>query len=398
MENPRNAQTDPLQAIIDQQAAEINRLEVQLQQEVAKRQRAEARVRVRDRFYHTILGMMHEFAFSYSVEDDGSITRQWMTGYFEQILGYSDKEVDALGGLRALVHPDDTPYVQQVLAEVISGKEVVSELRFITRGGDERWIRSINRPLWDPTRQRVTRIYGAAKDVTEERAIHDQQARFITNAMHELAHPVSSLLMRLYLMRKQPERLEEHLDALEPVANHMRHLVEDMREISYLERGLITLDQRPLLLQDIMPLIVRSREQRAANRHVQLELSIPEAPLSILADSERFQQAICNLLNNAINQTGPQDSIAIRVWPDAQENPARAVIQITHQARNHQDDHPSLIFSPFHRPSEGDATHTGLELAIAREIIALHGGKIDVNLDSDQQRTFLLHFTLTHNH
>jgi PAS domain S-box-containing protein len=75
------------------------------------------------------------------------------------------------------------------------------------------------------------------RDISQDKILQDQKARFIANASHELRTPLTNVKTRLYLIRRQPEKLEEHLRVMELVANRMKTLIEDMLDVSRFGQG-----------------------------------------------------------------------------------------------------------------------------------------------------------------
>ncbi len=380
-----------LQTLAAKQSAEIDRLKNQLTWEIEKRKEMEAAINAREERYQVAFDLMHEYAFSFIVREDGRIIREWRTASFERITGYSSEEIEAGSGWLQFAHPEDAERANtQLHNEVLTGQTATIDFRIIRKNGEIGWLRTVHHPVWDDRQERVIRFYGIGRDITDEKAIKDQQARFITNAMHELSHPVSSILMRLYLMRRQPERLNDHLDSLEPVANHIRHLIEDMREISYLERGLITLEPQTVSLQQILTEVCRVQQENTQLQQVTLSLLLPETPLMIMADVERIYQALRHLVESTVMTAVPSGTIEIRLYAFPPETSVSARVQIKYQGRPGHYDQPTLIFHPFYRPSEGSLSHTGLELSIVREVSRLHGGDVRATSDPEGNRTFTL--------
>ncbi len=387
-----------LQTLAAKQSDEIDRLKNQLVWEIEKRKELEAAINAREERYQVAFDLMHEYAFSFVVSEDGQIRPEWRTTSFERITGYSNDEVNSEEGWLRYTHPEDYHDAMAHLKnDVLSGKTISIDFRIIKKNGEVCWLRTVYHPVWDDQQQSIVRFYGVGRDITEEKAIKDQQARFITNAMHELSHPVSSILMRLYLMRRQPERLDNHLDALEPVANHIRHLIEDMREISYLERGLVSLQPQPVAIQQVLRDVYRGQQEHAERKEVTLKLSMPDDPLMIMADVERLYNALVHLVGNSIETAVQAGVIQIKMEPTPIEVPSNARVEITYQGRTGHYDQPSLIFHPFYRPSEGNMSQTGLELSIVREVSRLHGGTVNATSDVAGNRTFTLTLPLMSN-
>lgn len=334
--------------------------------------------------YRQALDLMHEFAYSFKVEADGTLICEWITMGFERMTGYTQAEVG--GRWVELFHTEDRANALAALQQVLQGQQTTATQRIVSKNGGVRWVRTINYPVRDH-RDSVVGFYGAGRDVTEEQIVQAQQARFITNAMHELSHPVSSILLRLYLMRKQPERLNEHLDALQPVAEQIKRMIEDMREVSYLEQGIIFLQKQIFDLQPVLTEIVRAHQPTAEARSIDIVYAESAEPLRVMADPGRIRQALTNLLVNSINLTVEGGTVEIRAYA---EHATHAVVYLRHHRLLIERDHPTLVFRPFHRASEGRATHTGLELTITREIMRLHGGEASVMVDDNERSVFHL--------
>src|SRR5262249_33190250 len=90
------------------------------------------------------------------------------------------------------------------------------------------------------------------RDVSQEKIIEAHKARFVSNASHELRTPLTNLQTRLYLLRRQPERAEEHLAALERTAQRMKWLVEELLELARIERGVMTLKRQKVTMQSLV--------------------------------------------------------------------------------------------------------------------------------------------------
>jgi PAS domain S-box-containing protein len=338
---------------------------------------------------------MAEYAFIFRVEADGSLVSEWWTKALETITGFSNNELNAQGGWLSLIHPDDRHHVLGLAHSATStGDSKTSEIRLMTKQGDVRWVRTVSFAIWDENHERVVQIYGTGQDITQEKAIQAQQARFVTHAMHEFSHPVSSILMRLYLLRKQPERLSEHLDALQPVADHLRRMIEDMREYSSLEQGSISLQRREISLQQLLHSVTSAQEDRLQSGNLRLVMKMPAPSLDVYVDMDRLQQALTRLIHYAINLTPSGHEITLQMEAEPSDKPTYALITLRHKGKVIEPDQSSTVFHPFYRASEGNVTHTGLELTIAREIIKLHGGSIEFTSDDDNIDVFIIKLAL----
>src|SRR5262249_51610796 len=136
------------------------------------------------------------------------------------------------------------------------------------------------------------------RDISQEKALQEQKSRFVANASHELRTPLTNLITRLYLLRKQPDHLLEHLDILDRVAARMRNLVEDLLDFSRFERGVIQLKLRNVDARDLINEVVQVQQQEAEKKKIDLSTYMPAEAMMIMADPERMNQAITNLVIN----------------------------------------------------------------------------------------------------
>lgn len=258
-------------------------------------------------------------------------------------------------------------------------------LQLITRG--EVWRKEVNLRRKDGTLLEVgltlsvigkgedgkLRTVTLVRDISREKALQVQRTNLIAHASHELRTPITNLKTRLYLLRRQPERLEAHLQVLEEVSERMRRLVTDLLDMSRLEHGLIPLHMQPTSLPDLVRSAVEVQRAEAERKNQRLIVQIPEAPLIVNADTDRLTQVLTNLLTNAINYTEDEGSITISLKAEATQ--VSVVVEDT--GVGIAPDQIGLIFEPFYRAaSQGEGT--GLGLSIARQIVLLHHGDLHV--------------------
>jgi PAS domain S-box-containing protein len=234
------------------------------------------------------------------------------------------------------------------------------------------------------------RLVGAVtvmRDVSQERALQAQKTRFVAYASHELRTPITNIKTRLYLLRKQPERIADHLRVLEDVTDRMQRLVEDLLDISRFERGIIHLKQRMLALQDIVDKSVSIQEPEAERNGLRLTAAMHRDPLYVYVDPERIIQVITNLLTNAINYTPPGGRITVHVSAASEDEVSYALVEVIDTGIGISKEHLPHIFQAFYRVIS-QVEGTGLGLNISKEIVELHGGKIGVESEVERGSRF----------
>lgn len=237
---------------------------------------------------------------------------------------------------------------------------------------------------------RTDGVVSILRDISQQKALEAQKANFVTRASHELRTPITNLMTRLYLARRQPERIETHLAIIEEVANRMKNLVQDLLDLSRFERGVVQLKPQPVVLQDLVARLVEIQQPEADNKQVELVCQMPEPPLRVYADPERLIQVITNLLTNAIHYTPPQGQIAIRLEMDGDQ---AALIHVQDTGSGINPEHLPHIFEPFYRASS-DSAGIGLGLSISREIVELHGGQLSAASEAGRGSCFTIRLPL----
>lgn len=236
-------------------------------------------------------------------------------------------------------------------------------------------------------------IVALVRDVSQEKALQKQRDRFIANASHELRTPIANIKMRLYLLRKQPQRFEAHMEVMELVAARMEKLVEHLLDLSRFERGVIALQQQTVTLQDLIRDVLRVQQPEAEARQITLSAELPDKPVRAHVDPVRITQVITNLVTNAINYTSAGGRVTVQLARQGQS----ALITVQDTGIGIPPEIQPQVFEAFFRASEGETQGTGLGLTIAREIVALHGGEISLESEVGRGSTFTVRLGLANN-
>lgn len=119
--------------------------------------------------FRLISALITDYAYSFLVNPDGSLKGEWVSDSFVKVFGFNIEEIDARGGWPSMVYPEDLSTMFEHAQRVVGGKGDTVEARFVTRTGEIRWIRDHAVPIWDKEKRRVVRVYGSAKDITDQR-------------------------------------------------------------------------------------------------------------------------------------------------------------------------------------------------------------------------------------
>jgi signal transduction histidine kinase len=199
---------------------------------------------------------------------------------------------------------------------------------------------------------------------------------FLSNVSHELRTPLSSIKLMLETVLAAPEQEARDLFVPQALAqvDRLTALVGQLLEQARAESGQLKLNLRDVELEEIARPIVRSFEQHAANKGIELELTALR-PVRVEADPDRLAQVFVNLIDNALRHT--RSGGRIRVEVDARDSDAVLRVRDTGEGIPYRD--LPHIFERFYvvdRSRKRGSSGAGLGLAIVKGIIDAHGGAI----------------------
>lgn len=233
----------------------------------------------------------------------------------------------------------------------------------------------------------------SARDITHMKEVERLKSQFVDDAVHDLATPITGLSTRLYLLKRSPERLTEHLHSLENQVEHLRNLLDDLRTLSHLDQGKIVLSLEMCNINNIVKRVFDTYEPVAIEKQqsliMQLQAKLPDAKLDI----RQVERIIVNLLSNAINYTSEHKKITIETGTDNE----MLIIQVTDEGMGISAEDLTHVFERFYRSDEARSnlsSGTGLGLAIAKEIVERHGGTISAESEIGKGSIFTVELPL----
>ncbi len=218
---------------------------------------------------------------------------------------------------------------------------------------------------------RLARTMNAMLDRLDDAA--DRQRRFVSDASHELQSPLTSLRARLEVnlsVNQQPDWRTSDQEALEEVIE-MHRLVDDLLVLARFDAGVAKPELR---LVDLDDLIFRETEQLRSRGLVKIDVHDVSAG-QVLGDPDQLRRAFRNVLNNAERHAARVVRVTVR------EDDGMIEVVLADDGPGIPVEYYDRIFERFGRVDDArarDAVSTGLGLAITREIIEAHGGRITV--------------------
>lgn len=142
--------------------------------ESAAKEKAENELRESEERYRFISNTISDYMFSTKVDEHGNIAHYWVGGAFESISGYTYDEYIKIGGWRAALHPEDRVKDEEDMIKLSKNEDVVSEVRTISKNGNVKWVRVYAHPIWDFEKNRLSGIYGAVQNITEQKLAEER--------------------------------------------------------------------------------------------------------------------------------------------------------------------------------------------------------------------------------
>ncbi len=380
-----SADAERLQAFADQAAIAIRNARLY---DRVRHQAAEMERRVQQRTseleyergqLRAIMDAMTE-GVAYTEAVNGEYHTRYVNRALSEITGYSIEEWNqhSLELFRSKTMSDDefAAVLNTSIAELKRVGFWRTETRLMRKNGTE-FDASVITTRIDGANGEIAGAVSVIRDISKEKALQQQKERFVAHASHELRTPITNLKTRLYLMRRQPERIEEHMRVLEQVTDRMKRLAEDLLDISRFERGVIKIKREPVVLQEMIENLVLVQRAEADRKGLTLTFTLPDEPTVVFADAERLAQVITNLIVNGINYTPEGGQVEVRLRRVLEDGEANALIEVEDTGIGIGEEHLPHIFQPFYRVVS-QVEGTGLGLSITKEIVELHGGKLTV--------------------
>ena len=358
----------------------------------------------------------------------GSYDRDLGGSYFhisaqlKQMLGYPP---DApVGRLQVMshIHPDDQSAglaAFQRACDPAGDGRVEIEQRIVRPDGGVRWIASVGQVLFEDGAPK--RSIGFWLDITERRRLQQQtleQAQalvdldrrkdeFLAMLSHELRNPLAALSNAAQLLRLQNNEAplqQQARHVIERQLGQLKHLVDDLLEVSRITSGRVQLRQERVSVRGIVERAVETAQPLIAQRRHELKVSLPPAPIFLRADAARLEQVLVNLLTNA----GKYTDEGGRIWLSVEQESAvgmeadgaaapMAVIRVRDSGIGIAPELLPRIFDLFtqaERSIDRSQGGLGIGLCLVQRLVELHGGTVAAHSVLGQGSEFVVRLPL----
>jgi two-component system, NtrC family, sensor histidine kinase KinB len=232
-------------------------------------------------------------------------------------------------------------------------------------------------------------------DVTSYIETVRSQERFVAAVSHELRTPLTSVIGYLELARDDLDLSKEiasYLQVAHRNAEQLLLIVQDLLADQVARSGTQELALRPRRLSEIAQQTAESFALRAEEDGIVLELDLEETP-ELPLDAQRLQQAVGNLLSNALKYTPRGGTVQLRTCVHG----SQVELNVIDSGIGMSDHEQTNLFTPYYRTRtarDSAITGHGIGLSLTRQIVVAHGGQISVRSRPGEGSAFTLHFSL----
>jgi two-component system phosphate regulon sensor histidine kinase PhoR len=228
-------------------------------------------------------------------------------------------------------------------------------------------------------------------DITELKKMDQVRRDFVANVSHELRTPLSILRGYIETLLDSPKTPHEELTrilwVMERHSNRLELLVEDLLTLAQLESGHPDLQLGNVDLSSFFRELTRDWEKKLTSKQLNITVDVPSDFSSILADRTRLQEAVYNLLDNAVKYSREDGEIRL----SARRRDNHIELSVSDDGIGIAKEDLPRIFERFYRADKArsaDAVRgTGLGLAIVKHIAQLHGGRVEAESELEKGTT-----------
>ena len=244
------------------------------------------------------------------------------------------------------------------------------------------------------TKNEVGEITGALvlfHDITELKKMDQVRRDFVANVSHELRTPLSILRGYIETLLDTPktprEELSRILRVMERHSNRLELLVEDLLTLAQLESGNPDLQLGTVELSSLFREMIRDWEKKLTSKQLNVIVDVPPELSPICADRTRLQEALYNLLDNAVKYSREHGEIRL----SARQRDGEIELAVSDDGIGIAKEDLPRIFERFYRADKARSPDkvrgTGLGLAIVKHIAQLHGGRVEAESELEEGTT-----------
>ena len=349
-----------------------HRVGLALENIFARQQELELQIAGRESGTQTILGAMEDGLLV--VDARRRVTL--MNPTFQRLFELRDPAVGV-----PLVEAVRHATLDQLVAETLhTGEAMRSELSLAdSRTHSERHVEVSAVPIKNADDE-VTGTVVLFHDITELKQLDQIRRDFVANVSHELRTPLSILRGYIEVLFDEPqtsrEELKRILSIMERHSKRLQRLVDDLLSLAQLESSHAELEISVVRMDELFNNLIRDWKEKLTGKKLKVIVDLPSETSVLRADGTRLEEALHNLLDNAVKFSPDNGQIRLR----GTRCGSNVVLSVADDGIGISKEHLPRIFERFYRADKARSRElggTGLGLAIVKHIAQLHGGRVE---------------------
>jgi PAS domain S-box-containing protein len=347
--------------------------------DVSEGKRAEERLREGEEQYRTVVQTVRDVIFR--ADWDGRFTM--LNPAWEEITGFPVTE--SLGrSFLDYVHPEDRKAHLEEFLPLVRGQSayIRHEVRYLTSGGENRWIEMHARAVSDANGGLVG-VTGVLHDVTERRELERMKSEFVSTVSHELRTPLTSIRGSLGLLEAGAvgtigDKARELVRIARSNADRLIRLITDVLDLEKMEARRLEFVMARISAAELVRHAVEGVHGLEAQYGVTV-IAHASCEVDVWGDHDRLLQVLTNFLSNALKFSPRNATVGIRA---TQADGAVVRFSVEDRGPGIPEEKLGLLFQKFRMLDGTDSRRrggTGLGLAITKAIVEQHRGRVGVD-------------------
>jgi two-component system phosphate regulon sensor histidine kinase PhoR len=286
--------------------------------------------------------------------------------------------------------------LQRFINSILSGQGE-AEVEIVLHGIESKYLQLSGTILRDGEGENIGALV-VINDITRVRQLENIRREFVANVSHELKTPITSIKGYIETLQegaiKDKENALKFLEIIAKQADLLNALIDDLLSLSKIEQET---EREEIQLADgnvrrIIEGAIAAYEAKASERRIKVTLHCKDEVI-VKANDRLLEQAVGNLLDNAIKYSEVENSVDVEVV----KNKGEVAVAVSDHGPGIAPEHLPRLFERFYRVDKGRSRElggTGLGLAIVKHIIQAHGGRVTVESTLGKGSTFTLHLPI----
>ncbi len=271
-------------------------------------------------------------------------------------------------------------------------KQIKELTEYITKVQDHTELPGIAEITEDSIGILQSEIYKVVTILREQYSSEHKQKKYMSDMMSDISHQFKTPLTAISLMTEllmepgvSEEQRLEYAGKIDTQINKMTWLIRNLLTLSQLEAGVLEMKAEKVVLKEMMDDISDSLSVLAEVAEVELDCSVSDK-IEIKADKHWLREAVSNIIKNCIEHTAAGGFVKVC----AAQNNIYTSIVIEDNGKGIDKEHLPHIFERFYKAGNSSPNSVGIGLAMAKQIINSHGGRIEVESEAGKGSKFII--------